>query len=194
MQIKYRVGSTISRPSFACFCLSSARIKEVHHHCPARVLFLWRNPRELFWRKAFNLGSLTVQRFSPLFTWWEAWWHTGRHDAGDVAERSTSGSAGRECCTRHSMNILDLKACPLVNHCLQQCHIYSNKATPPNSDSAYEPVGPFSSKLPKPRTNTWDDIQEIILLYISVYLSVCMCILCKPVSAETRKRCQVPWS
>ena len=34
-----------------------------------------------------------VQRFSPL-SWQEAWWHTGRHGAGEVAESSTSGSAG----------------------------------------------------------------------------------------------------
>lgn len=30
----------------------------------------------------------------PLSSWWEAWQCTGRHGAGEIAESSTSGSAG----------------------------------------------------------------------------------------------------
>jgi hypothetical protein len=40
-------------------------------------------------RKTFNWGWLTVQRFSPLSSWREAWQHAGRHGAGG-AESSTS--------------------------------------------------------------------------------------------------------
>ena len=29
------------------------------------------------------------QRFSPSLSQWEAWWHEGRHVAGEVAESST---------------------------------------------------------------------------------------------------------
>lgn len=36
---------------------------------------------------ATNWGWLTVQTFSPLSSWWEAWWHVGRHGAGEEAER-----------------------------------------------------------------------------------------------------------
>lgn len=52
------------------------------------------HPRELPWRKAFNLGLLAVQRFSPSSSRWETQWHSGRRGAGDKAERSTSDSAG----------------------------------------------------------------------------------------------------
>ena len=34
--------------------------------------------------KTFNWGWPTVQRFSPLLSWWEAWWHIGRPDAGKL--------------------------------------------------------------------------------------------------------------
>jgi hypothetical protein len=37
---------------------------------------------------------LTVQRFSPLSSWREAWWHAGRHGAEVVVESSTSRSEG----------------------------------------------------------------------------------------------------
>jgi hypothetical protein len=39
-------------------------------------------------------AGLQFQRFSSLSSWQEAWWHTGRHDAGEGAENSISGSAG----------------------------------------------------------------------------------------------------
>jgi hypothetical protein len=38
-----------------------------------------------------NIELGLAYRFSPLPSWWEAWWHTGRHDAGERAESSTSG-------------------------------------------------------------------------------------------------------
>jgi len=38
--------------------------------------------------------NLQVQRFSPLLSWQEEWWYTGRHGTGETAESSTSGSAG----------------------------------------------------------------------------------------------------
>lgn len=47
-----------------------------------------------FIKKSFNWIWLTVQRFSPLSSLWEAWQHTGRLGAGDVAESSKSRSAG----------------------------------------------------------------------------------------------------
>jgi hypothetical protein len=40
-------------------------------------------------------AGLQVQRFSPLSSWWEAWQHPGRHDAGEGTESSTSSSEGR---------------------------------------------------------------------------------------------------
>lgn len=43
---------------------------------------------------AFHWRWLTVQKFCLLSSWLEAWWHVGRHGAGEVAERSTSGSSG----------------------------------------------------------------------------------------------------
>jgi hypothetical protein len=49
--------------------------------------------------KAYHKGkhlvgaSLQFQRFSPLPSGQEMWWHTGRHGAGGVAASSTSGSA-----------------------------------------------------------------------------------------------------
>jgi hypothetical protein len=35
-----------------------------------------------------------IQRFSPLSSWQEAWQRASRHGAEEVAESSTSGSAG----------------------------------------------------------------------------------------------------
>ena len=37
--------------------------------------------------------GLQIQRFS-LLLWQEAWWQAGRHDTGEGAENSTSGSTG----------------------------------------------------------------------------------------------------
>lgn len=35
-------------------------------------------------------GAGQVQSFSPLLSWWEAWWHADRHSAGEGAVSSTS--------------------------------------------------------------------------------------------------------
>jgi hypothetical protein len=45
--------------------------------------------------------GLQVQRFSSLSSWREAWWHAGRHGAGEVAESSTSGLADSRKNKRH---------------------------------------------------------------------------------------------
>lgn len=41
-----------------------------------------------------SLGPVPFQRFSPLSSWWKAWWHTNRHGAGERAESFASRSAG----------------------------------------------------------------------------------------------------
>jgi hypothetical protein len=43
--------------------------------------------------KHFVEAGLQVQRFSPLLPWQEAWWHAGRHGAGEGAKSFTSVSA-----------------------------------------------------------------------------------------------------
>lgn len=44
-------------------------------------------------RKNFNWSWITVKMYSPLFSWWEASQHTGRHGVGVVTESSASGLA-----------------------------------------------------------------------------------------------------
>jgi hypothetical protein len=39
-------------------------------------------------------AALQFQRFSPLPSWWETWWHAGRHGIGEGSESSISLSAG----------------------------------------------------------------------------------------------------
>ena len=39
-------------------------------------------------------AGLQFQRFSPLSSWQGAWWHAGRHGAGELTESSTSASEG----------------------------------------------------------------------------------------------------
>ena len=39
-------------------------------------------------------ACLQCQRFSPLFSWWEAWWCSVRHDAGELTNNSTSEFSG----------------------------------------------------------------------------------------------------
>ena len=46
------------------------------------------------YKGSFTRTGLKFQRLSPLSSWWEAWWHTGRRGAGEGAECSTSGLAG----------------------------------------------------------------------------------------------------
>jgi hypothetical protein len=61
-------------------------------------------------------GSLQFQRFSPLSSWWEAWWHAGRCDSGEVARvlHPDQLAAGRETETETGpgLSIWDLKAPP----------------------------------------------------------------------------------
>jgi hypothetical protein len=66
-------------------------------------------PQQLFWRKTFNQDWLTVQRFSLLSSWWEAWQHEGRHGAGERAESSTSESAGSRKRESHRAWLKQLK-------------------------------------------------------------------------------------
>jgi hypothetical protein len=40
-------------------------------------------------RKYLIGAGLHVQRFSPLLSWWEAWQHAGKHDAGWDSDTST---------------------------------------------------------------------------------------------------------
>jgi hypothetical protein len=47
------------------------------------------------YKRKHLIGSvLQFLRFSPLFPWWEAWWHVGRHGVAKVTESSTSGYVG----------------------------------------------------------------------------------------------------
>jgi hypothetical protein len=39
-------------------------------------------------------AGLQFLRFSPFLPWQETWQHVGRHGAGEVTERFTSGLAG----------------------------------------------------------------------------------------------------
>lgn len=41
-------------------------------------------------------AGFKFQRFSPLLSWWGAWWHTERHGTREVGGSSSSGSTGRE--------------------------------------------------------------------------------------------------
>jgi hypothetical protein len=43
--------------------------------------------------KESTRASLHFQRFTPLWSWQEAWWHSGSQGAREVAENSISGSA-----------------------------------------------------------------------------------------------------
>jgi hypothetical protein len=68
-------------------------------------------------------AALKVQRFSPLSSWQEAWQHAGGHDAGEVAESSTSGSISSR--KREILGLLGLwkpQNPPTVAHFLQQGH------------------------------------------------------------------------
>ena len=65
-------------------------------HC-LRVSIALMNPHDLtketLMKENIELG-LTVQWFSPLLSWQEAWWRAGRHGAGEVTVISISGWAG----------------------------------------------------------------------------------------------------
>jgi hypothetical protein len=78
-------------------------------------------------------ACLQFLRFRPLSSWWGAWWHAGRHWRSnwelhpDVREKERERDRDRN---RHR----ERQRCHLsVTHLLHQGHIYSNKATLPNS-------------------------------------------------------------
>ena len=45
-------------------------------------------------KKTFTQGWLIVSEVQSIMSWWGVWRHAGRHGAEEVAESSTSGSAG----------------------------------------------------------------------------------------------------
>ena len=57
--------------------------------------------------------SLGLAYFSPLSSQWGAWWHAGRHGAGEVAERSLFKLTG---CRKRAM--LDLEKSEAVQRIL----------------------------------------------------------------------------
>jgi hypothetical protein len=58
----------------------------IHDHGVLAEVFNWHE------ETTFNWGWLTVQRFSPLSSWQEAWQRPGIYGAGGCAESSTSWS------------------------------------------------------------------------------------------------------
>lgn len=80
-------------------------------------------PWQLLKRKALTGADLRVQSFSPLSSWWRAWWYTGRHGAGERAESSTSELADSRKRVRHWAWLGDLRPLPPPKpHLLQQVH------------------------------------------------------------------------
>ena len=55
--------------------------------------------------KHFIKASLQFQACGPLSSQWEMWQHTGKHDAGDRAESSTSGSTCSKDCVPPSLGL-----------------------------------------------------------------------------------------
>jgi hypothetical protein len=66
-------------------------------------------------------------------------------DIGEVAENSISGSAGnrKERIYEAWLEHLRWQSLPPITQFLQQCHVYYNKATLPNSVIQYEPEAIF---------------------------------------------------
>jgi hypothetical protein len=81
--------------------------------------------------------GLQFQRFSTLSSWREVWQHAGRHAAGEGAESSTSRSldSRRRLCTTLDLAWTHIRP----QSPPPQWHTSSNKATPPNSATPYEP-------------------------------------------------------
>lgn len=69
---------------------------------------------------------LTVERFSPFQSWWEARQHAGKCAAGEGAQSSYTLSHGQQemvCFTGCGLNISEMsKDTPTVTHFLQQGH------------------------------------------------------------------------
>jgi hypothetical protein len=87
-------------------------------------------------KETFNWGLLTVQRFRLLSSWWEAWWHAGRHGAGEVTQSSTA-----ERVILAWLVLLKPQSLFLVDTLPPSRPQSSNKTTPPNSVTPYEPKG-----------------------------------------------------
>jgi hypothetical protein len=45
------------------------------------------------YQRKSTIGTCILSELT-LLSWWEAWWHTGRHFAGEEGENSSSGSEG----------------------------------------------------------------------------------------------------
>ena len=105
--------------------------------------------------KHFIGAGLWFQRFSPLSSWQEAWWHVSRHGAGKAPCWEFYIWIRRKKMTHWTwLEPLDLKlsssdTLPPVTHFLQQHHTYSNTATPRNSATPCVLVGPYSFKPPQ---------------------------------------------
>ena len=94
-------------------------------HCCKKASRPW----QLSLRKIFHWGWLTVQKFSTLSSWWEAWQHADRHDAEERTEISTFRPVDSRKRVKHWAWLEQLRPqnpAP-VTHFLQQGYNYSNK-------------------------------------------------------------------
>jgi hypothetical protein len=78
--------------------------------------------------KTYNWGLATVQRFSPLSSWGEAWWYAGTLELRVLHLNRQEG--GREGDTGPGLSIWNFKAWPSLTYFFQQGHTSFNKATP----------------------------------------------------------------
>lgn len=113
-----------------------------------------------FYKETFHWGWLTVERFSLLSSWCEAWQHMGRH----VCQRRSwevyvQTGRNRTRGVRHWNWLELLKPTELTSrntvpptwpHLLQQSHAFS----------LYGPIGPFSFKPPHRHRNTFKGNKE----------------------------------
>jgi hypothetical protein len=90
-------NSQSSLPTTNIVCLSYQYHDSLETNCSLNTLIpektLW--PLQLLLKKDINWAVLMFQRYSPLLSWQEAWWHALRHGAGEVAESFTYGSLAR---------------------------------------------------------------------------------------------------
>ena len=74
-------------------CASTGRTHKCLSHCSIAVKR--QHDHGSSYKGKHLIGAcLQVQGFSPLSSQWKTWWHTGRHDAGEGVENSTSGLTG----------------------------------------------------------------------------------------------------
>lgn len=72
-----------------------------------RVLLVWKDHSNPYKGKHLIGNWLTMKRFSPLSSCWEAWWSAGRHGAGEglrVLQMNPSGRRKEEWATRPMLN------------------------------------------------------------------------------------------